>query len=60
MGIGSEIDIYLRKLDAIGLNKDDMKELKRLWEHYQELNKLYGHDVGTFAQLMAKENKGCQ
>jgi len=51
MGIGSEIDILLRKSDAVGLDEHEMDYLKALWENYRKFNKLYGVDVGTFKQL---------
>ena len=51
MGIGSEIDILLRKSDAVGLDKHEMDYLKALWENYRKFNRLYGVDVGTFEQL---------
>ena len=54
MGIGSEIDILLRKSDAVGLDKHEIDYLKELWENYRKFNKLYECDVGTFEQLMQK------
>ena len=52
MGIASEIDILLRKSDAVGLDKPETDYLKELWENYRKFNKLYECDVGTFEQLM--------